>query len=249
MSGKTEPSKDVDIVIPSNVVSFNGLINRYDHLVEEVNSYVNFSTLQGTSDRDRLYKSLHALRLTCSVLLSLSPIRNLHSHRTTLDGTARRAFVLENVLQNGSYPPSTSNHVEAESSHIIAVEVVQPYTTTLDDTSDMIEWKYKALSEDTAGSNDFSDVESYDGTNVVNIPLSMTREELMEEESMLLQMANTPIPTASQSSQIKSQSSNNRNDSVSHTLRFALCQEWDETEYQRLNHKFNSGTTTNKSRK
>jgi hypothetical protein len=135
------------------------------------------------------------LRLVCSVLNEV-PFRWSQEQRDTIESTCRRAHLLEILLMSDNHMTN-----DASSSFWIPVEIVP---ATLGGSQDVFEWKYRYLSEVSDGSDD----------NELPI-VSISKEELMEEEALLLQMAHTPIPT-----EVAESHSNRMSDAVTNTGAF-----------------------------
>ena len=145
-----------------------------------------------------------------------------------MESTTRRAYILQNVIRNDGAGIETSDNMETQNHHnnipfvSVSVQII-PATTSLSDVDDdvVLEWKYDDVSVDD------NDVDTDDDNNIIPISM-MTHEELIQEENLLLQMANTPIPTSSM------------NDMKTNctTLRDTLCQEWGESQYMQMQLKF-----------
>ena len=100
----------------------------------------------------------------------------------------------------------------------------------------MLEWKYNdnAADDNDDDEGDDDDDDQNNDSNII-IPISMmTRDELIQEENMLLQMAHTPIPINS----AIDVDPMNKNDHQSTTIRDVLCQEWGQPHYAGLQIQF-----------
>jgi hypothetical protein len=116
------------------------------------------------------------LRLVCSLIHQFS-FRMSAEQRDTVESTCRRSHLLEILLVNDD---RMMDDVVA-SSFWIPVEIVN--VSPLGRLQEF-EWKYRYLSDATDGSD-----------NDENPIVTISKEELIEEEALLMQMAHTPIPT------------------------------------------------------
>jgi hypothetical protein len=225
-------------------VSVPELMHQYDCLVIKVNSYQSFHDTRAESmtvlastetiEGKRLIEILNALRLVCSLLLCLSSTSSMATPKVNemqskqveiLESTARRAGILQNLLHTRN-SDRTFDHIETGTPHsnnpLVSVKIIET-----NDGKDEFEWKYVdiPLHDD----DDDDDEDSRDGNDNNHIPIStMTREELIQEENTLLQMANTPIPCSSSATDVTMKNGCGVN---STTIRHILCEEWGESKY------------------
>lgn len=116
------------------------------------------------------------LRLVCSLLNHCS-LRLSQEQRDIIESTCRRAHLLEILLMNDD---QRADDV-VTSPCWMPVEVVNSVPLEIDQ---VFEWKYEFPS-------DICDDNEGDDHPIVSI----SKEELIEEEALLMQMAYTPIPT------------------------------------------------------
>jgi hypothetical protein len=256
----TERWKIEDITVLPNCVSVQELTHRYDRLSSEVNAYSTHgegaeATVPEptTTEGNRLIEILGALRLVCSLLLSLSSsmrIKMQSRQCEILESTTRRAWILEKLLCDyGGTCTETSNNIENQHHHhsenpFVSVQIIQ-VTASLSGVNDdaVLEWKYDDVCVDD------DDVENEDINRIENdsniIPISMmTHEELIQEEELLLQMANTPIPTSSNDTIILH--AMNIHDKNNNTMQDALRQGWGESQYIQMQLKFKNNESYSK---
>ena len=227
-------------------VSIQELMYRYDCLVIKVNAYgalcdgdESMVPPTMTEEGKQYIEILSALRLVCSLFLSLSSSRriNIESKQcAVLESTLRRAWILQNLSVIGNCG-ETSDSPNGKSP-FISVQIVETASKSVaspdegDSENDFVlEWKYDSVcaqNDDVVDDNHQIDSENDDDI----IPIAMmTRDELIQEENLLLQMANTPIPSDS-TTVVKT--TNNMSNSTTGSIRQVLCQEWGESKYIQL---------------
>ena len=154
---------------------------------------------------------LSQLRLVCSLLRQC--LNLTLDQRNSIECTCRRAYLLELLLSNDDIATDDI----ASSSFWVPVEIVAASSSATPESSrEIFEWKY------------------------VHPVVSISQQELMAEEALLLQMAHTPIPAEGASNPI--------NETTSGTLRFhseVLQQQmrelWDEATCQQKIKELRSG--------
>jgi hypothetical protein len=242
-----------DITILPYRVSVQELMHRYDFLVTKVNAHrcdVDLILPATTAKGKRLIEMLDALRLVCSVLLSASSSITASSSRITemqskqsetLESTTRKAWILRNILSTGNCD-EVLDHIEIDSRYsndpFISVQIFYTTSTVIPSLGDgdgendvVLEWKY-----DDVPVHDNDDESRIENDNTI-IPISMmTRDELIQEENLLLQMASTPIPC---SSTVPSSGVERAN------VRYVLCQEWGESQYTQVQSQLQSQNSDN----
>lgn len=151
--------------IPSSV-SFIDLVKTYDRLLMQLNASSAAVASITEEQRQQYSDRLGTLRLVCSLLLSDAVMWTEQRQRAVLESTARRAQLLQQCI-------GTTRETYDDEAALLAVHV----EVSSSSTSDLmhIEW---SLAEDDD-----------------NFLLSINKEDLAAEEELLLQMANTPIPT------------------------------------------------------
>ena len=225
-------------------ISVQELMHRYDCLVTEVNadrhvaSVAPTKTATNTVDTKRRIEVLTALRLVCSLLLCLS---SSSKQSEILESTTRRAAILQNLLLSDNINEA-SQHGESDkkdrNAPSVSVQIVQT-TAAHDDV--VLEWTYNDISISIDDSGDkYDDHNNHAEKDNHVIPISMmTHDELVEEETLLLQMADTPIPchgstdTYAVTAVIPEVGATHR---VRHrtALQNVLCQEWGESNYAQI---------------
>jgi hypothetical protein len=177
-------NQDDDISITSHT-SLVELMHIYDRLLMTTNRNADVVVPLSSADCPiQLQKVYQKLRLVCSLLL-IVPNKFSLDQSHTLKSTAQKAHVLQLLClsENGD---AGIDGISCESSLIPVQIVTTAVSNTTLNSSDKFEWEYGSI-------DDVDDNNHVDGSPV--IPLSISPQELLEEESMLLQMANTPIPT------------------------------------------------------
>jgi hypothetical protein len=201
----------VDVSIPYHV-SLKELIDKYDTLLTLANNHACTASKLQVSDTKHLMEIYCALILVCNILLIL-PIQMAQNQQNLIHSTIRRAILLQKLCATDL---DIRSNDDDELKSLKLVQITTIYENP-DSCYDIFEWKYE--------STDHDNNEDYAPNNDNAIPLSMTPEELLEEERMLLQMANTPIPTETIDNDQK------ETDNDVNSLQHLLYQEWDKAIY------------------
>jgi hypothetical protein len=184
MFPETELKQNEDVSIPSRV-TVNELIHLYDRLILKLNENAMtalpphlLSTIVPTRGQSYIQ-----LRLVCSLLLGVAGETKMSLEQcSVLESTARKAQLLQHVLDNDG--DDSNNHLE---SSLLPVTITPSTDSAVSyGSSSEFEWKFVSCSDDG---------EEHESNPTGAISLSMSPQELLEEERMLLNMANAPIPT------------------------------------------------------